>query len=56
MTDDPKDAADETPLERALRIKKAALQTRPKPPGGGKFTPRQGAGVSAGASKPATRK
>jgi hypothetical protein len=54
MTDSPEDA--ETPMERALRAKKAALQTRPKPPGGGKFTPRQGAGVSAGASKPAMKR
>jgi hypothetical protein len=56
MTDRPKDAAPETPIERALRMKKAALQTKPKPPGRGKFAPRQAAGMAAGASKPATRK
>ena len=54
MSDHPKDPAAETPMERALRMKKAALDARPKPPGGGKFQPKQTAGVAAGSSKPWT--
>jgi hypothetical protein len=50
MTDDPKDPPDETPMQRALRLKKAAQQARPQAPGGGK--PRAQAGVTAGASRP----
>lgn len=56
MNDRPKDAAAETPIERALRMKKAALETKPKPPGRGKFSPKQAAGMGAGASKPAMKK
>jgi len=33
MTDDP----DETPIQRALRLKQAALAAKPKPPRGGRF-------------------
>lgn len=51
MNDRPKDAA-ETPIERALRMKKAALEAKPKPPGRGKSQREQTAGVAAGASKP----
>ncbi len=51
---DPKNDA-ETPIERALRMKKAAQAAKPKPPGG-KFQPRATAGMAAGASKPAMRK
>ncbi|MDB5443719.1 MAG: hypothetical protein JWP86_2878 [Phenylobacterium sp.] len=54
MTDRPKDAAAETPIERALRMKKAALETKPKLPGRGKFKP--SAGMAAGASKPAMKR
>lgn len=49
MPDDPKTDA-ETPMQRALRLKKAAQDAKPKPPGGGK--PRPNAGMTAGASKP----
>jgi hypothetical protein len=55
MTDDPKDTAAETPMQRALRLKKAAFDAKPKPPGG-KFQPKQSAAMAAGASKPAMRK
>ena len=53
MSDDPKT---ETPMERALRMKKAALAAKPKRPGAGTPQPRQSAGMAAGASKPALRK
>jgi hypothetical protein len=33
MTDDP----DETPIQRVLRLKKATLAAKPKPPRGGRF-------------------
>ena len=55
MSDDPKTDT-ETPMARALRLKKAALAAKPKPPGGGKFPQRAAAGMPAGASKPAMRK
>jgi hypothetical protein len=43
---------DETPMQRALRLKQAALDGRPKPPRGGKFQRQQAARVATGASKP----
>jgi hypothetical protein len=52
MSDDPKNPAAETPIERALRMKKAATQARPKPPGGGKAQRERAAGIAAGVSKP----
>jgi len=52
MNDRPKTATAETPMERALRLKKAAIEARPKPPGGGKGRRDRVAGVAAGASKP----
>lgn len=51
MTDQPDDAA-ETPIQRALRLKKAAIDARPKPPRGGKFQREQAARLAAGKSKP----
>lgn len=54
MTDRPKTT--ETPIERALRLKQAALKSKPQLPGGGKFQPKQTAGMPSGASKPAMRK
>jgi hypothetical protein len=56
MTDRPKSAAAETPMERALRMKKAAIQAKPKPPGAGRIQRGQAAGVEAGASKPWMKK
>ena len=56
MDDRPEDAADETPIERALRLKKAALEAKPKPPGGGKGRHERAAGIAAGVSKPWMKK
>ena len=50
---EPKDPpADETPIQRALRLKKAAMETRPKPPRGGKFQREQAEAKLKGKSKP----
>ncbi|WP_397420383.1 hypothetical protein [Phenylobacterium sp.] len=43
MTDDP----DETPIQRVLRLKQAALAARPKPPRGGRFQREQAAAKSS---------
>lgn len=48
----PEAPADETPIQRALRLKQAALDARPKPPRGGKFQRQQAANIAAGNSKP----
>jgi hypothetical protein len=43
----------ETPIQRALRLKKAAIAARPKPPRGGKFQREQAAAAHASSkSKP----
>jgi len=55
MNDQP-DAPAETPIQRALRLKKAALDAKPKPPRGGKFQREQAAGIAAGKSKPWMKK
>ncbi len=52
MTDKP----EETPIQRALRIKQAAQAAKPTPPRGGKFQREQAAGVTAGKSKPWMKK
>ena len=56
MKDRPKDPAAETPIQRALRMKKAALDARPEAPAA--VSPRRGnvAGIAAGASKPWMKK
>ena len=46
----------ETPAQKALRLKKAKLDARPKPPRGGRFQREQAAGVAAGANRPWTHK
>ncbi|UAL13149.1 hypothetical protein [Caulobacter segnis] len=43
---------DETPIQRALRLKQAALDARPKPPRGGKFQRQRAAAAATGSSKP----
>lgn len=43
---------DETPVQRALRLKQAAIDARPKPPRGGRFQREQAARIQAGKSKP----
>jgi hypothetical protein len=48
----PTDTADETPIQRALRLNKAAIDARPKPPRGGRFQREQNAAIAAGKSKP----
>lgn len=53
MSDHPED---ESPIARALRLKKAAQEARQGRPGAGKFQPRQTAAMPHGASKPAMRK
>jgi len=44
--------ASETPLQKALRLKQAAIEARAKPPRGGKFQREQAARIAAGKSKP----
>jgi hypothetical protein len=44
VTDDPDDKPGETPIQRALRLKTAALDAKPKPPRGGKFQRQQAMG------------
>jgi hypothetical protein len=52
MPDDPK-PPEETPIQRALRLKKAIIEARPKPPRGGKFQREQAAAArSSSKSKP----
>ena len=46
---DPKPAGDETPIQRALRLKKAAQDAKPQAPGG-KLKPSKN--MAAGASRP----
>lgn len=57
MSDDeapPDDAKmGETPIQRALRLKTAAIEARPKPPRGGRFQREQAAAArSSSKSKP----
>ena len=57
MTDHPEDSKDETPMQRALRLKKAAQSAgRPGTPISGQAQRRQNAGMPTGASKPQMRK
>lgn len=48
----PVELADETPVQRALRLKKALIDARPKPPRGGRFQREQAARIATGASRP----
>ena len=47
---------EETPAQKALRLKTAKLDARPKPPRGGRFQREQAAGVAPGANRPWTHK
>ena len=50
MADDP---ADETPIQRALRLKKEAIAAKPNPPRGGRLPRAQAAAArSSSKSKP----
>jgi hypothetical protein len=52
MADTPDDPA-ETPIQRALRLKKEQIAARPKPPRGGRFQREQAAAhQSSSKSKP----
>ena len=42
----------ESPVQRALRLKRAAIDARPKAPRGGGFQREQSARIAAGKSKP----
>jgi len=46
------DIPGETPVQRAFRLKQAALDARPKPPRGGRFQREQNARITAGKSRP----
>ena len=48
----PPDAEAETPIQRALRLKQAAIDAKPRPPRGGKFQRQQSAALAPGKSKP----
>ena len=54
MTDTPDETpVDETPMQKALRLKQAAIAARPKPPRGGRFQREQAAAhTSSSKSKP----
>jgi len=41
-----------TPVQRALRLKQAAIEAREKPPRGGRFQREQAARIASGKSKP----
>jgi len=56
MSDRRQDQPAESPIQRALRMKKAALDAKPKAPGDEKFKREQAFGIAAGASKPWTKK
>jgi len=52
MPNEPK-SPEESPIQRALRLKQAAIDARPKPPRGGKFQrERAAAAHSSSKSKP----
>jgi hypothetical protein len=46
------DIPGETPIQKALRLKKAIQDAKPKPPRGGRFQREQAARVATGKSKP----
>lgn len=55
MTDDQDHDAAETPIQRALRMKKTAAGAKPTPPRDGR-SPRAQTGIAAGKSKPWMKK
>jgi hypothetical protein len=56
MTKDQDGGAAESPMQRALRMKKTALDAKPTPPRGGRLQRKETAGVAAGKSKPWMKK
>ena len=55
MNDTPDGAQPETPMQRALRMKKAAAEARTKP-SAGKLQPTAAGGMGAGQHKPWMKK
>ena len=54
---DDKDDAALTPIQRALKMKQAAIEAKPKPPRGGRFQREQAAAaLSSSRSKPWMKK
>jgi hypothetical protein len=56
MTDRPKDTDAETPIQRALRMKTAALKAKPEGRAGADLRRKTVARVTTGASKPWMKK
>jgi hypothetical protein len=57
MSDRQEDPPAETPMQRALRMRKAAQQAKPKAAGrDAAFNRKAGSGIAAGASKPWMKK
>ncbi|MDP2763382.1 MAG: hypothetical protein Q8O54_00930 [Brevundimonas sp.] len=52
MSEPPEDLSPESPVQRALRLKQAAIAAREKPPRGGRFQREQAARIATGKSKP----
>ncbi len=52
----PMTPPEESPVQRALRLKNARIEARPKPPRGGRFQREQAARVASGQSKPWMKK
>ena len=55
MTDrdeDQSEAPVESTIQRALRLKQAIIDARPKPPRGGRFQREQAASIATGKSRP----
>lgn len=53
VSQDADEISGETPIQRALRLKKAALAAKPQPPRGGRFQREQAAAArSSSKSKP----
>jgi hypothetical protein len=56
MPDRPEDPPAESPMQRALRMRKAALASKPKTPGGADVNRKPATGIASGASKPWMKK
>jgi hypothetical protein len=56
MTDDENATAAETPIQRALRMKKTALEAKRTPGADGRLQRKENAGIAAGKSKPWMKK
>ena len=52
MSDDQPPPPEETPMQKALRLKKVALAAKPTDPRGGKVQRQQAAAQQTGKSKP----